>query len=221
MKLKVVVPESLKEITLDQYQRFARLEGDNEFITKKALEIFCKVPIQELPNIRITDVSKVAGRINQMLSEKPGLTLKFKMNGVSYGFIPSIEDMTYGEFVDLDSWLTDTASLHQAMAVLYRPIIEEAGKRYKIAPYEATGDGEHMKQMPMDVASGALLFFWRLGNELLNAILTSLEGEGEITNTLLKHNLASDGDGIKQSIRSLKEMCEDLMRSHAYQYINV
>lgn len=159
MKLKVIVPESLKEITLDQYQRFARLDGDNEFITKKALEIFCNVPIQELPNIRLKDVSNVAHRINQMLSEKPGLTLKFKLNGVKYGFIPSLEDMTYGEFVDLDSWLTDTASLHQAMAVLYRPITEEAGSRYDIEPYGASGDGQHMKQMPMDVAMGALLFF--------------------------------------------------------------
>ena len=117
MKLKVIVPESLKEITLDQYQRFARLDGDNEFITKKALEIFCNVPFQELPNIRLKDVANVAHRINQMLSEKPSLTLNFKLNGVKYGFHPSLEEMTYGEFVDLDSWLTDTASLHQAMEI--------------------------------------------------------------------------------------------------------
>lgn len=220
MKLKVIVPESLKEITLDQYQRFARLDGDNEFITKKALEIFCNVPFQELPNIRLKDVANVAHRINQMLSEKPSLTLNFKLNGVKYGFHPSLEEMTYGEFVDLDSWLTDTASLHQAMAVLYRPIIEEAGHRYKIQEYQASGDGEHMKQMPMDVAMGALLFFWHLGSELLNAILTSSE-VAEMMNTLPRHNSEKDGDGIKQSIHLLKEMCEDLMRSHAYPSINV
>jgi hypothetical protein len=220
MKLKVIVPESLKEITLDQYQRFARLEGDNEFITKKALEIFCNVPIQELPNVRLKDVSKVVSRINSMLNDKPSITLKFKMGGIMYGFIPSLEDMTYGEFVDLDSWLTDTASLHQAMSVLYRPVIEEAGHRYKIQDYQANADGEHMKQMPMDVAMGALLFFWRLGNELLNAILTSSEVD-QIMNTLPSHNSESGGDGIKRSIHSLKEMCEDLMRSHDYPSINV
>jgi hypothetical protein len=31
MELKVIVPTSLSEITLEQYQRFARLEGDDEF----------------------------------------------------------------------------------------------------------------------------------------------------------------------------------------------
>lgn len=220
MKLKVVVPESLKEITLEQYQRFARLDGDNEFVTKKALEIFCNVPFQELPNIRLKDVSSVTQRINQMLSEKPSITLKFKMNGVEYGFIPDLEDMTYGEFVDLDSYLTDTANLHQAMAVLYRPIVEAAGKRYNIEPYDPMKvDAEAMKKMPMDIAMGAVLFFYHLGNDLLNAILTSSEVE-EMMNTLHQHNLESGGDGIKQSIHLLKGMSEDLMRSHAYPSIN-
>jgi hypothetical protein len=50
MELKVVVPTSLSEITLDQYQRFARLEGDEEFLTHKMLEIFCGVPLAQLPN---------------------------------------------------------------------------------------------------------------------------------------------------------------------------
>jgi len=36
MELKVIVPTSLSEITLEQYQRFARLQGDDEFLTKKA-----------------------------------------------------------------------------------------------------------------------------------------------------------------------------------------
>jgi len=40
MELKVIVPTSLDEITLAQYQRFAKIEGDEEFLTKKMLEIF-------------------------------------------------------------------------------------------------------------------------------------------------------------------------------------
>jgi hypothetical protein len=59
MELKVIVPTSLSEITLEQYQRFARLEGDEEFLTKKMLEIFCNVPLDKLPNIRFKDVSGV------------------------------------------------------------------------------------------------------------------------------------------------------------------
>ena len=37
MELKVNVPTTLSEITLEQYQRFVKLEGDEEFLTHKML----------------------------------------------------------------------------------------------------------------------------------------------------------------------------------------
>ena len=160
MELKVIVPTSLSEITLEQYQRFARLEGDEEFLTKKMLEIFCNVPFDKLPNVRFKDVSSVFKHINVMMNDKPSLTQRFTLNGQEFGFIPSLEDITYGEFVDLDSYLTDTKNLHKTMAVLYRPVIQKAGKRYDIEPYEsATKYCDLMKDAPMDVVIGAILFF--------------------------------------------------------------
>jgi hypothetical protein len=38
-----------------------------------------------------------------MMDEKPSLTQRFTLKGQEFGFIPSLEDITYGEFVDLDS----------------------------------------------------------------------------------------------------------------------
>jgi hypothetical protein len=79
MELKVVVPTSLSEITLDQYQRFARLQGDEEFLTHKMLEIFCGLPLADLPNVRIKSVSHVTKHINGMLAEKPNLKPTFTL----------------------------------------------------------------------------------------------------------------------------------------------
>ena len=115
MELKVIVPTSLSEITLEQYQRFARLEGDNEFLTKKSLEIFCNVPLEQLPNVRFKDVSNVFTHINAMMREKPSLTQRFTLKGQEFGFIPSLEDITYGEFVDLDSYMSDSKNLIREM----------------------------------------------------------------------------------------------------------
>jgi hypothetical protein len=71
MELKVVVPTSLSEITLDQYQRFARLEGDEEFLTHKMLEIFCGcASCSVAQRIRIKDVSHVTKHIYGMLGRK-------------------------------------------------------------------------------------------------------------------------------------------------------
>jgi len=221
MELKVIVPTSLSEITLEQYQRFARLEGDNEFLTKKSLEIFCNVPLEQLPNVRFKDVSGVFNRINTMMREKPSLTQRFTIKGQEFGFIPSLEDITYGEFVDLDSYMSDSKNLHKTMAVLYRPVTQKSGKRYDIEPYEsATKYCDLMKEAPMDVVMGAVLFFWTLGKELLMATLISLEKHPK-THLPLKHNSEDAGDGIQRSIHSLKVMLGDLMTLEDYPFTNV
>ena len=222
MELKVIVPTSLSEITLEQYQRFARLEGDDEFLSKKMLEIFCDVPLEKLPNIRFKDITGVSKHLNAMMKEKPSLTQRFTLNGQEYGFIPSLEDITYGEFVDLDNYLQDIQNLHKTMAVLYRPVTQKSGKRYDIEPYEsATKYCDTMKEAPMDVAMGAVLFFWTLGSELLTNILTSLEGAIPKTNTPHKPNSPNDGVGTTPSIPLLKEMLGDLMRLEGFPLPNV
>jgi hypothetical protein len=220
MELKVVVPTSLSEITLDQYQRFARLEGDEEFLTHKMLEIFCGVPLAQLPNARIKDVSNVTKHIYGMLAEKPTLKPKFTIGDQEFGFIPELDNITYGEFVDLDTYLQDVQNMHKAMAVLYRPITHQVKSRYLIEPYESAGKyADQMKQAPMDVVLGGVLFFWRLGNELLQATLTSLE-EKQMMNTQGKGSSQSDGDGMQQYISSLKAMLEDLQTSPVWNSTN-
>ena len=137
MELKVIVPTSLSEITLEQYQRFARLEGDEEFLTHKMLEIFCGVPLAQLPNIKFSSVANVMRHINTMFEEKPSLKPTFTIGEQEFGFIPNLEDITFGEYVDLDNYMGDVQNLHKTMAVLYRPVVEKAGKRYSIEPYES------------------------------------------------------------------------------------
>jgi len=209
MKLKVIVPTSLSEITLDQYQRFARLEGDEEFLTHKMLEIFCGVPLAELPNVKFASVANVMRHINTMFSEKPNLKTEFTIGGETYGFIPNLEDITFGEYVDLDNYMGDVQELHKTMAVLYRPITERIGKRYAIEPYESASKySASMKDAPMDVVMGASVFFYHLGNELLHATLTYLESQK--TSIHPNHSSVESGDGTLPSISSLKEMLQDL-----------
>ena len=58
------------------------------------------------------------------------------MDGIEYGFIPSLEDMTVGEFADLENYLTTGKDYHKAMAVMYRPIINSYSNTYKIQEYK-------------------------------------------------------------------------------------
>jgi len=217
MELKVNVPTTLSEITLEQYQRFVKLEGDEEFLTHKMLEIFCGLPLADLPNVRVKDVSNVTSHIYKMLNEKPKLKPTFTIGKQEFGFIPEIDNITYGEFIDLDTYIQDIQNLHNTMAVLYRPITKQVGERYLIEPYESASKyAELMKQAPMDVVMGAVLFFYRLGNELLQATMNYLE-ENKTTSSAANRSLTNDGDGMRHSISLLKEMLEGYPK---YQNLN-
>jgi hypothetical protein len=221
MELKVNVPTTLSEITLEQYQRFVKLEGDEEFLTHKMLEIFCGLPLADLPNVRVKDVSNVTSHIYKMLNEKPKLKPTFTIGKQEFGFIPELDNITYGEFVDLDTYIQDIQNLHNTMAVLYRPITKQVGDRYLIEPYESASKyATLMKQAPMDVVMAASLFFYRLGNELLQATLSYLEKENQKTNSADKPNSPSDGDGTLPSISLLKEILEGLEESLNWSYTN-
>jgi hypothetical protein len=219
MELKVVVPTDLSEITLEQYQKFARLEGDEEFLTHKMLEVFCNVPLNKLPNVKFKSLSGVVNRLNGMFATKPSLKQEFTLGGQTFGFIPNLEDITFGEYVDLDNYMADTQELHKTMAILYRPITQRAGKRYDIEQYESAEKyGELMKQAPMDVVLGATLFFYRLGSDLLLATMNSLEKQ--TTSIAERLNSEGSGDGTPRSITLLKEMSQSLKMWEDWAFIN-
>jgi hypothetical protein len=104
---------------------------------------------------------------------------KVKVNGVNYGMI-NLDNITLGEFSDLDVILNSTKAesrMHEAMAVLYRPIVEENGKKYKIADYDSeefADRAEEFKSFPLAEARVAITFFLRLGSRSLEAMADSL-----------------------------------------------
>ena len=216
MKIELDIPTDLSEITLGQYQKFLKVVEDNEeseFMHHKMVEIFCGVSLKNVSKIKHKDLSYIVGNVSALFNGKHDLVQRFKIDNTEFGFIPNLDDITSGEYMDIDSYITDWSSMHKAMAVLFRPIISKAGARYSITDYNGTSEyGELMKRMPLSAVMGSMVFFYHLGNELLKSILTYLESNQEAMNTLNKLNLGKDGDGIHLSMLSLKEMLEDLMK---------
>jgi hypothetical protein len=211
MKVEVTVPSELKEITLGQYQKFVKLyEGEvtEEFMALKMLELFCGVKLKDAYQMRYKDIDGIVEVISSMLNQKPQLIQRFKMNGVEYGFIPNLDDMSFGEYIDLDTYLPNWQEMHRAMAVLYRPIKEKHGNKYNIVDYEVV-NSEVYKDMPMDAVISSILFFYRLGTDLSKAMMNYLEESKE---SRLVQYLTSDknGDGINQYTHLLKEILDDL-----------
>lgn len=215
MKVDILVPSSLNEVTLEQYQKFAKINtednADTGFMMHKTVEIFCNLDLKDIAKIKYTYVQEILNDINSLFEPKQDLIPTFKMGGIEYGFIPVLDDMTLGEYVDLDENLTDWDSMHKAMAVLYRPITLTKGDRYQIEEYNGLENAERMKKMPLDVVMGAMVFFYHLNSELLKTTLNFLEQEmdKEMTTQQLQH-LGKSGDGIKASMELLKEMLPSL-----------
>ena len=211
MKLEINVPDSLSEITLGQYQKFVKLysgEVTEEFLALKMLEIFCGVKLSDAYQLRFKDVDGVVELLTDTLNEKPQLVQRFKMKGVEYGFIPNLDDMSFGEYIDLDTYIGNWQEMHRAMAVLYRPIKNKHGERYNIVPYEVV-NAEMYKDMPLDAAISSVLFFYRLGIDLSRAMTNYLE-EGKESRLVQYLNSEKSGDGINQYTHLLKGILDDL-----------
>ena len=162
MKVNLKIPTSLNEITLGQYQEFSKLENNTEIkpvdIQLKMIEIFCNVSDLVVRNIKATDRTEICNILNNMFDTEHQLVNRFKLNGVDYGFIPELDDMTFGEYVDLDTFIGDNDNLHRAANVLFRTIEFKRGDRYTIKDYDSD-TSEAAKDFPLDVVLGAIVFF--------------------------------------------------------------
>tara|TARA_R110001599_G_scaffold149461_7_gene333369 strand:+ start:1530 stop:2141 length:612 start_codon:yes stop_codon:yes gene_type:complete len=190
-EVKILIPESARELTVEQYQKFLKVEGDETFTMLKALELFANIPLKVAYAMKADDILSISTDIFTMISVKHPLVKRLSFRGKEYGFVPNFEEMSFGEYIDLDNYLSDMQSLHKTIGVLYRPITIDKGGLYEIEPYNGT-DG--YSDFPLDVALGATLFFYRLSNRLLKDSQTSLEEE--TTNNLTSQPpLTSQGLG--------------------------
>jgi hypothetical protein len=225
MKLAITIPTDLSEIKLSQYIKFMNIAEQNEesdFLHHKMIEIFCNVELKYVSQFKRKQIVEIVTTINKLFEKIPPFKNRFSLNGTEYGFIPNLDDISQGEYMDLDNYITDWKDLHRSMAVMYRPITMKLKDKYTIESYEGSNFyAEKMLDSPLDVVLASRVFFYHLGNELLKSTLTYLEENPQIQTILNKHNSENGGAGIHQFTHWLKEMSDDLMKSPDFRLINV
>ena len=198
MKLKINIPEKLSEITLGQYQDWLKVAEGKEmtpFIQQKMIEIFCGITLKEVLMIKATDIDSITNEILKVFEQKPKFIKEFEIDKIQFGFIPKLDDMVFGEYIDLDTYLGDWSQMHKAMNVLFRPIIFKKNDQYLVSDYEGTGK-YNLKTMPLSIVFGSLVFFWNLRNELQKHILNYLANQKEITISQELRDSLKSGVGI-------------------------
>lgn len=217
MEIKVNVPDKQSEITLGQYQKYWRIIEDNKddiesdnFIRLKMLEIFCGLKYNDIKAFRLSDINRITNNIHNLLGEKPELVNRFKIGDKEFGFIPKLEDISFGEYVDLDLFLPDWSQMHKAMAVLYRPIKKQIDDTYLIADYEPELYWDVMKYTPLDAVISSIVFFYRLGKDLSSNMIHYLNDPENKDNIPETQTSAQNGVGTRASLRYLKAILDDM-----------
>ena len=227
--LEASVPSSMSDIKLEQYQKYIKvLKGiDQEtdesvnFVNLKALEIFCGLQLKDSYKLPMSEFVEIIEDLTVALKEETPLVKTFYFRGsngteVEFGMIPDLSNMSFGEYVDLDKYISNWPDMHKAMAILFRPITKKSRGLYDIEEYKGSDKyADYMKHMPLNVALGSLVFFYRLGMKLSRHMTTYLLKKLTLQERSLaeKRFLEKNGVGISQYMHLLEEMSQDLIKS--------
>lgn len=217
--MKIKIPTSLSDIRLEQFVLFNKLmkeSQDENFIQLAMVTVFCDVSVDFAKNIVAKDFTEIVNDITKVLSQQPRFIQRFIHDGKEYGFIPNLDEITAGEYIDLESFLRDEETYNKAMSVLYRPIINKRKDLYNIEEYK--GSHTEFNTLNLEIVLGSMLFFWNLSNELLTAMRVYLAQPKN--KTLLEEALAQNGVGINQFLQSLEDVSSILKEQLNSKYTN-
>ena len=178
---KIKVPTELSGIKLKEYQKYIKTvqtdpdkqptDEQVEFANLKVLECFCGLTLKQAYKLPMTEFTGILQHISNLFKEETPLQRTFEMTDknnktVKFGFMPKLDDISLGEFIDLDKYISDWQQMHKALSVLYRPVVFEKKDTYLIEDYEGSDKySDIMLDAHVNVAFGATLFFYHLGNE--------------------------------------------------------
>ena len=117
------VPQNLSEVTIDKYIKAIDIieNEDVELVVMlRLLNLFSGKSLEQLVEYPLAELDKNYQQIAKVLNEKSKFQKTFFLDGKEYGFIPNLEQMKSGEYIDLTNNLGK--DILSSMAVMYRPI---------------------------------------------------------------------------------------------------
>ena len=172
--------ESWQDVNLKSWLRLLDLQKGSK--SNEALETVATlsdIPKNLINELGIQDVAVIMSKLTA-LQEKQSSLLKriIVINGKEYGFHPNLEEITLGEYADIETFMKNGLEKHlpELMAILYRPVVEKKNDVYTIEAYDGNIKirAEEMKKMSAEQVQAAMVFFWTFVNELLRILLLYL-----------------------------------------------
>jgi hypothetical protein len=177
----------VKDVNLMNYKDILEmLENPDKDTPYEIVEMLSGCPKEELMALKTVDWYFLWREVEDMLLGSSTSTTTIvpviEFQGVRYS-LPSIEDMSIGEFADLDVITSGTSPekrMAEIAAILYRPIVEETPEYIKIESYSLEGTRKRQKlfqYLPLTAIKSANTFFLQCLNQSLKNMLDSLTSE--------------------------------------------
>ena len=192
--MELRLPHRWSDLTLGELQVMMTSENHLERIS-----ICTGQSVEKLRTMPQKLIEAATAHLDQLLTQETARFEKVvEMGGKRFGFVPDWDAFTAGEWIDLEAYLEDFwKNAHKVMSVLFREVTYELGEKYEVKKYTAKEDASIFEEMPADLVSGTLLFFWTTRNELLLDMKSSLL---EVAEAAIQS--AKSGAGITSSTPS-------------------
>ena len=196
--------KSWDDVTLDKWVKLiSRKEKTKTQDALDTISVLSDIPKKLINELAIGDVAILLKKISDLQAKEDTKLKKIiKLDNVEYGFHPNLEEITLGEYADIETYLKNGLedNLTKLIAVLYRPITERDGKDYSIEAYGISDSrmrAKKFEKMKARDVNSSLVFFWTLGKELSIILpLYLMEQSKAILDRMQENNLQTNGDTL-------------------------
>ena len=172
---------SWEDVTLEKWLKLINYSlGTKSKEAQNTIAELSNIPKDLINQLELKDVALIMSKLSELQAEQnSSLKRVIEVKGKRYGFHPNLDEITLGEFADIETFIKSDIEKHlpELMAILYRPIVEENNDVYTIKAYDGNISirAEEMKQMSAEQVQSALVFFWGFVNVLLVILESSLK----------------------------------------------
>lgn len=183
-KIEGVPYEVPQTITIEHYSKIYKIKDlfTDEYFAAKLIATVTNAPLQDLLEGGYDEIRYIANYIMLKLPTQEDIKFvdRFELDGKHYGFFPNWRDLTFAEFIDMDTISTKNPDeildlLHILAAIMYRPIINERSEhdfdieKYDLATLNPRAE-LFKKKLDVGVILGAQFFFIRFAEKCLSYI---------------------------------------------------
>lgn len=120
-------------MTIGHYVKIYKIKNlfSDDYYAAKLVNLLTGAPVEDLLETDYEQVNFLAEQILKLIPQEiPKFKDRFELDGVEYGFFPNWRDVSFAEYVDMDTISTKKEDelldyLHILASIMYRPIIAE------------------------------------------------------------------------------------------------